>query len=223
MSSTDRTRDRSPTSNDGKRSPERIGNGGHRSLSDMRVEALRRAAPELSSAPPSTHKQWDNTLKLYRNENGGIAIDEDEIQAAFNFLDINETGEIDKATLQRVLGCFFKSWSDREYNLLMSEFGGKVTAGGLKDLLIGNELANFDPIREAFKVYDPLETGFMSTEILRNITESLGHGTISQDDLDSMIYAADVDGDSRVSLEDFRSMLLNKGRKAGPGDRSKSE
>eukprot|EP00002_Diphylleia_rotans_P037110 TRINITY_DN8265_c0_g1_i1.p1 TRINITY_DN8265_c0_g1~~TRINITY_DN8265_c0_g1_i1.p1 ORF type:complete len:128 (+),score=28.30 TRINITY_DN8265_c0_g1_i1:43-426(+) len=99
MSSTDRTRDRSPTSNDGKRSPERIGNGGHRSLSDMRVEALRRAAPELSSAPPSTHKQWDNTLKLYRNENGGIAIDEDEIQAAFNFLDINETGEIDKHVL----------------------------------------------------------------------------------------------------------------------------
>ena len=51
----------------------------------------------------------------------------------------------------------------------------------LHDLLIDNEVKNFDPVAEAFKVYDPENSGFVDTEVLRSIFESLGFGEITDD------------------------------------------
>ena len=34
------------------------------------------------------------------------------------------------------------------------------------DLLKDNQLTNFDPVKEAFKVYDPNDTGFVDMEVL---------------------------------------------------------
>ena len=51
----------------------------------------------------------------------------------------------------------------------------------LRDLLIDNEVKNFDPVAEAFKVYDPENSGFVDTEVLRSIFESLGFGEITDD------------------------------------------
>ena len=41
-------------------------------------------------------------------------------------------------------------------------------------LLANNELGNYDPVKEAFKVYDPQGTGFVDHETLRSIFENLG-------------------------------------------------
>ena len=82
-----------------------------------------------------------------------------------------------------------------------------MTVQDLQDLLTDNEIQNFDPVAEAFKVYDPHSTGYVDSEILRNIFQSLGFGDISDEDLSILVETGDVDKDGRVSLADFRNML----------------
>lgn len=43
------------------------------------------------------------------------------------------------------------------------------------------QVKNFDPVAEAFKVYDPDASGFVDTDVLRTIFESLGFGEITDD------------------------------------------
>jgi len=63
------------------------------------------------------------------------------------------------------------------------------------------------------QVYEIGNTGFADPEILRSIFQSLDYGEITDEDLEVLVQAADVDGDGKISLEDFRGMLkFNKGR-----------
>ncbi len=68
----------------------------------------------------------------------------------------------------------------KEYRFLMNN-KNEMSFEELRDLLIDNEVKNFDPVAEAFKVYDPDGSGFVDTEVLRSIFESLGFGEITDD------------------------------------------
>ena len=83
----------------------------------------------------------------------------------------------------------------------------QMTVQELQDLLMDNEVQNFDPVAEAFKVYDPHSTGFVDSEILRSIFQNLGFGEISDEDLGILVETGDKDKDGRISLQDFRNML----------------
>ena len=83
----------------------------------------------------------------------------------------------------------------------------ELTLDDLRELLLDNEVKNFDPVAEAFKVYDPEGSGFVDTSVLQAIFENLGFGEITQDDLAVLTETGDVDGDGRISLMDFRKML----------------
>ena len=52
-------------------------------------------------------------------------------------------------------------------------------------------------------MYDPQQTGFVDTTVLRGIFEKLGFGTITEEDVKILVETADVDKDGRISLEDF--------------------
>ena len=94
----------------------------------------------------------------------------------------------------------------KEYRFLMNN-KNEMSFDELRDLLIDNEVKNFDPVAEAFKVYDPEGTGLVDTSVLKAIFENLGFGEISEDDLAVLTETGDVDGDGRISLMDFRKML----------------
>ena len=83
----------------------------------------------------------------------------------------------------------------------------ELTLTDLQDLLVNNEVVNFDPVAEAFKVYDPHGTGFVDTDILRNIFQGLGFGEISEEDLKILVETGDGDKDGKISLKDFRGMI----------------
>ena len=91
----------------------------------------------------------------------------------------------------------------KEIKLLLGD-SGPFTKETLKSLLSNNDLGAYDPIKEAFKVYDPHGTGFVDTDTMRHVFESLGYGQISDEDLAVLIETADRDRDGRISLEDFR-------------------
>merc|ERR1712166_1335486 len=148
----------------------------------------------------------------------GIPVDLDEIKAAFDFFDVHKKGKLNAQDLKQRCSIFYKSMTPKDYKLLVGESGdhlqdrlphgaaGEITLKQLQRLLVQNELEEYDPVKEAFKVYDPNNTGFADPEILRNIFKQLDYGDITDEDLQVLIQAADVDGDGRISLEDFRGM-----------------
>ena len=64
-------------------------------------------------------------------------------------------------------------------------------------------------MKEAFKVYDPHDTGYVDLEVLRSIFSNLGFGEVTSEDVDVLIETADVDGDGKISLSDFRKMVAH--------------
>merc|ERR1711998_648853 len=136
----------------------------------------------------------------------GIPVDPDEIKAAFEFFDVNKKGKLNAQDLKQRCSIFYKTMTPKDYKLLVGE-RGEITLKQLQRLLAQNELEDYDPVKEAFKVYDPTNSGFADPEILRTIFKQLDYGEITDEDLQVLIQAADVDGGGKISLEDFRGML----------------
>ncbi|RLN47801.1 hypothetical protein BBJ28_00023131, partial [Nothophytophthora sp. Chile5] len=137
---------------------------------------------------------------------GGVLVTPEQIHQAFEFLDVDHKGRITLENLRSRLGIFYDSMSLKDVRLLLSE-ETELTEEYLHALLLPNEVKNFDPVAEAFKAYDPEETGFISREMLRYVFERLGYGALTEEDLDVLISCADADRDGRINLADFRAML----------------
>jgi Ca2+-binding EF-hand superfamily protein len=103
-----------------------------------------------------------------------------------------------------------------EYKFLMNN-KAELTEAELLSLLQSNELAHYDPVAEAFKIYDPADTGAIDLDVFREILHNLGFGDITEQDVQTLIDSADVDGDGKVSLADFRRMLPNSSGDMGVG------
>lgn len=65
-----------------------------------------------------------------------------------------------------------------------------------------------EEIREAFKVFDRDNNGFISAAELRHVMTSIGE-KLTDDEVDEMIREADQDGDGRI---DCMSLHPNPGR-----------
>ena len=114
-------------------------------------------------------------------------------------------GKLTAAGLKQRLGAFYRNLPQKEIKLLLGD--GPFTKDSLRKLLANNDLGSYDPVREAFKAYDPHGTGFADPEMLRHIFEALGYGEINDDDLKVLVETADVDRDGQIGLEDFRNMM----------------
>lgn len=82
-----------------------------------------------------------------------------------------------------------------------------LTQAFVKDLLLNNEIKNYDPFAEAFQIFDPKNTGFIDETVLREIFCNLGYGKINDEELKLLVQCADKDRDGKISIEDFRNMI----------------
>ena len=64
-----------------------------------------------------------------------------------------------------------------------------------------------EEIREAFKVFDRDNNGFISAAELRHVMTSIGE-KLTDDEVDEMIREADQDGDGRIDCKLMFSLLL---------------
>lgn len=139
-------------------------------------------------------------------EFGGVRVTPDQIRAAFQFLDIDKKNRVTIENLRARLSIFYDNLSLKDAKLLLNE-ETELTEEYLNTLLLTNEVKNFDPVAEAFKAYDPEESGFISRDMLRYVFERLGYGSLTEEDLNILISCADADGDGKINLSDFRKML----------------
>eukprot|EP00999_Lentomonas_sp_LEN2_P002734 NODE_606_length_1330_cov_73.290108_g567_i0.p1 GENE.NODE_606_length_1330_cov_73.290108_g567_i0~~NODE_606_length_1330_cov_73.290108_g567_i0.p1 ORF type:complete len:231 (-),score=39.03 NODE_606_length_1330_cov_73.290108_g567_i0:532-1224(-) len=164
----------------------------------------------------SKRSEWTKSLysKEGESKQEGIKITREEVEAAFNFFDVSGKGILRPKDLKARLSAFYPNMTNKEYRFLISE--PNFTVDTLWNLLQNNNITNFDPVREAFKVYDPNDTGFVDPEVLKQIMSRMGYGEMTKEDMDVLIKTADVDNDGKISLEDFRNMLnFNKYSKDG--------
>ena len=109
-------------------------------------------------------------------------VEDSEIEAAFRFFDPEGKGSINIQDLKKRLQPFYKDMPLAEYKFLLGE-ARSMTLKDLKDLLADNDVAGFDPVAEAFKVYDPSGTGFVQPSVLRDIFKKLGFDDLNDDDM----------------------------------------
>ncbi len=61
---------------------------------------------------------------------------------------------------------------------------------------------------QAFALFDDNGNGFISLRSLRRVAQELGE-TIPDDELQAMIDEFDTDGDGRIDVNDFKSIMRN--------------
>mmetsp|Transcript_39255 Transcript_39255/g.122871 ORF Transcript_39255/g.122871 Transcript_39255/m.122871 type:complete len:174 (-) Transcript_39255:203-724(-) len=108
--------------------------------------------------------------------------------------------------LRKRLGVFYRNMPPSEYRFLMNK-KDELKFEDLKELLMDNEVRGVDPVAEAFKAYEPDETGAIRPETLRRVFQDLGFGEIAEDDVEILTETADINKDGKITLEDFRALL----------------
>ena len=154
---------------------------------------------------------YGRSPSLKTNEKGGILVSREEIESALKHLASDKrTGRISLAQLKKKLGTLFPEIHSKDFKFLFHN-RKDVSVNELTELLLENDLNQFDPLLEAYKAYDPRGVGYISKENIEKVFSSLGFPPLSDTDLDVLLSVADTDNDGKVGFDDFRAILENKG------------
>lgn len=69
------------------------------------------------------------------------------------------------------------------------------------------DLDSDEELREAFKVFDKDQNGYISAAELRHVMINLGE-KLTEEEVELMIKEADTDGDGQVNYEEFVRMMM---------------
>lgn len=97
-------------------------------------------------------------------------------------LDPEKTGQLTLASMKKRLGILFPDMTAKELRFLMNN-KKEMNLEDLKELLLENDITNYDPIADAFRVFDPEGKGSMNENRLREAFMSFGLGELSDEEL----------------------------------------
>lgn len=173
---------------------------------DYKFQSPAKKKPDTMIPKSEEEPKGPPEIYLHRNPQGGIYVHEKDIETLFRFIDSNNYGRITMQDLKKKVSLFAKEMTNRDFKFLMA---GKndIEIKELYDILKYNELEDFDPIAEAFKFYDPENTGYVDEKRLKEIFSMLGYEDLTSGDYNILIECADADLDGKISLEDFRKLI----------------
>ncbi|KAL9644354.1 hypothetical protein ABK040_005812 [Willaertia magna] len=160
-----------------------------------------------------SQQEETNSTSEEKIEPKGLKLSKKEIEEVFKFLDVKKKKTLTPKDLKERLRIFYPSMSNKEFKFLISE--PEFTIATLTNILsidtsnpiFGSSFGKtYDPVKEAFKVFDPNETGYIEEKHLKEIMEQLGYGPITSEDMKVLWETADLDKDGKITLEDFRNL-----------------
>ncbi|XP_071723115.1 calmodulin-like [Rutidosis leptorrhynchoides] len=136
-----------------------------------------------------------------------------DFREAFCVIDKDSDGLITMEELANVIQSMGGHPSKEEVRIMISEvdFDGNGTIDFEEFLnLMGRQTKDHneaDELREAFKVFDRDQDGYISATELRHVMMNLGE-RLTDEEAAQMIREADLDGDGLVSYEEFARIMM---------------
>lgn len=112
----------------------------------------------------------------------GSSITPDDFKAAWEFFDPEGRGSLSAEDVRERLSIFYRNVTPKEVKFLMNN-QPQISKQELESIVKDTRLVSFDPLKEAFKLYDPLSTGFIDNSQLGKFFTAMGYGVISDDDI----------------------------------------
>uniref|UniRef100_J3N5U2 Calmodulin-like protein 1 n=1 Tax=Oryza brachyantha TaxID=4533 RepID=J3N5U2_ORYBR len=138
-----------------------------------------------------------------------------EFREAFSLFDKDGDGTITSKELGTVMGSLGQQPTEAELQEMVAE----VDADGSGSIdfdeflsLLARKLRDTeaeDDIRDAFRVFDKDQNGFITADELRHVMTNLGD-RISDDELAEMLHEADGDGDGQIDYNEFVKLMMAK-------------
>ena len=131
-----------------------------------------------------------------------------EFKEAFNMIDQNRDGFIDKEDLQEMLASLGKNPDEAYLEGMMTEAPGPINFTMFLTLF-GERLQGTDPedvIKNAFQCFDEDNTGFIHEERLRELLMTIGE-RFSDEDVDEMFREAPIDKNGMFNYLEFTRIL----------------
>ncbi|XP_062084489.1 calmodulin-like protein 11 [Humulus lupulus] len=136
-----------------------------------------------------------------------------DFQEAFCLLDKDGDGRITIDELAIAIRSLDQHPTEDELQSMISEVdadgNGTIELGEFLNLMARKmkETEVEDELREAFKVFDKDQDGYISPTELKHVMINLGE-RMKDEELDQMIRDADLDGDGLINYEEFVRMML---------------
>ncbi|XP_076057129.1 neo-calmodulin-like [Oratosquilla oratoria] len=161
------------------------------------------------------HQQYDLIVTIDLVEYG---LTEDlvaEFKEAFMLFDKDEDGMITTAELGVVMRSLGQRPSETELRNLVSEVDtsgdGTIEFNEFLQMMSKKlkDVDNEDELKEAFKVFDKKNSGFLSSSELRHVMTSLGE-KLSEEEVEDMLKEAAPNGEGKVNYEEFVNLITRK-------------
>ncbi|XP_004308824.1 PREDICTED: calmodulin-3-like [Fragaria vesca subsp. vesca] len=138
-----------------------------------------------------------------------------EFKQAFSLLDKDGDGSITTNELGTVMRSLGLKPTEEELEGMIEEVdadgNGRVDLQEFLSLMARKMQDNLSErqLREAFKVFDKDQNGFISADELRHVMTSLGENLMDEQ-VEVMLHEADIDGDGQINYEEFVKVMLAK-------------
>lgn len=139
----------------------------------------------------------------------------DELKEAFAVYDLDRDGQISIRELGTVMRQLGQNPTEAEILEMIKDVdkdnSGTISFDEFANLM-GDKMKNIDTeeeVRDAFRVFDVNDNGFISAHELRHVMTNLGE-KITEDEANEMIRVGDSDGDGLINYNDFVNMMNSK-------------
>jgi len=160
-------------------------------------------------------KHYDLTININLTEYGLTEEQVAEFKEAFMLFDKDEDGTITTIELKSVMESLGQRPTDEDVKGMVQEVdvdgNGTIEFNEFLQMMSKKmkEADSEEELREAFRVFDKNQDGFISSAELRHVMTNLGE-KLSDEEVDDMIKEADIDGDGMVNYHEFVTILTTK-------------